>query len=206
MNFFIEMNKFFWSLYRICFRNKRKKRLKEVKEFAKEEIGFLSNSSKSKREKWVGEQWCIGKGILNPIITEGADPPDLLINGTENIEIVEVLAPERKKMDEVKKWSRDAKGLKYSFVINGFTKYNNIKNIKPISEKLILEQIRKKKEKYARNPGVKDFILVVYVNLSFANKFDWAKIKTSIKNEGFPFQQIDLLFSDNSIVRIETVV
>ena len=68
---------------------------------AEDQMRFFSNAGKKDRETWVIDAWCRHTGRTDCSIV-GRERPDFTV-GLEKLEIREVLLPQRRRQDEVKK-------------------------------------------------------------------------------------------------------
>lgn len=173
---------------------------------ANQNIDFFGNPGKQERERIVAEWWCQVSGIDTPVIEIGEDPPDIIINGTVEVEIVEILPLQRKRSRELKKYKKkvlegDSTGLLAEPIAS-----NQIQEILPIAQNLIVQAIKKKVKKYENKyDQSKDWILVAYINVNYAHKFPWESILPSLRDFLPFFKGIEFIYGYENQLYIKKV-
>lgn len=163
----------------------------DVEAHARDQIHFFSNAGKKERETWVIEAWCRLTGKRDCSIVEG-ERPDFTV-GLEKVEISEVLRPEQRRQDTVKKDVAE-------ILAGRFPQPQNAGSLNEAAAKghlWVLNGVSAKIQKY-HSICTDDWILLLYVNLSFWRNIRWELVKSPLMLSSPPFKQIDVLSADGS--------
>ncbi|TGM03565.1 hypothetical protein [Leptospira jelokensis] len=165
-----------------------------------ETIKFFGNPGKKDREKWVIENWALANNIIVKNLNLETESPDAILNSEILIEVVEVLPPDRKRTDELKKWRERVEMGCDENLVNGFRNYSRLEYIKPRAANIIADIIRNKYNLYHENAESNKWILIIYVNLPWTTKLDWdlisQKINNEIKTMILHFKEVYLIWED----------
>lgn len=165
----------------------------ELEDHAREQIRFFSNAGKKDREKWVVEAWCRLTGRTACSIAEG-ERPDFVV-GLEQVEISEILHPEPRRQDAVRK---DAAEI-------AMGRFPQPRDAGSLDEVLaeghlwVLNGVSAKTQKYRSIP-TSNWILLLYVNVSFWKRIRWELVESQLILASPPFRQIEVLGADGNAV------
>jgi hypothetical protein len=159
---------------------------------AENEQRFFSNEGKKSRERWVLERWLAHSGKSHLHFTEG-EAPDFTV-GDESVEIVEVLERGRRRHADVK---TDAVELRAGGLPSPRVAAD-LESVKNRGRDWILQQIDAKAQKYRTSAAT--WTLLLYVNVPWPGKTDWAAIRQELAAHLRPFRRIEALTADGQHV------
>jgi hypothetical protein len=159
----------------------------------RDDIRFFSNGSKDDRERWIFDRWCAQTG-RNAAQGIKGESPDFTLND-EQIEIVEVLEPGRKRHKEFKD---DLTTLHNGASQDGGLVHDGpgLETTKNFAHKWLLDAIRAKHKRYG--PSSASWTLLVYADFTFANRTDWQAVVTDLNRTPPGFARIEILFPDGT--------
>lgn len=165
---------------------------------AREDLAFFSNAHKLTRESWIADRWTLARGLSLRAITPGGDPPDLFLDG-RGVEVVEVVEPGRKRGDHYK--------AKLGAAHSGRTLPRRLTPRRKVIEcghEWVLDGIKRKAEKYDGASSAA-WILLVYVNVPYADCLSWADVTTGLEALRPSFASIEVLFEITAGPRAATI-
>jgi hypothetical protein len=154
-----------------------------------DDVRFFRNPGKEDRERWVFDNWCRLTGRDSTQASKG-EAPDFTL-GSEQIEIVEVMAKGRKRHDETKKALASAKAHPPELVIHDGSE---LKTVRRKADGWLRKTIEAKEAHYG--PSAQDWILLIYVNFDFVAQTDWAAVRSDLSSRTSVFSRMEVLMPD----------
>jgi hypothetical protein len=171
--------------------------LKSLADKAEKTRRFFSNDGKKERERWVVEHWAAALGRSIADLNE-SEAPDFVVDG-EDVEVVEVLPPERRRGDEYK---ADRNALAQGGLPE-WKDWVSFEVVQAEGHKWIADAISAKAQKY-RN-AAKDWTLVVYANYGWWEETDWDAVGKIVQESVETFAGIHVLGAEGeAVVRIKS--
>lgn len=151
-------------------------------------------------ERWVVERWAYRTGRTGTIEQLAKEPPDFKV-GAELIEVVYRLDPDQKLhkeyADQLKAAQARQPEPKRRFV--------SLQRIDINAAEWVLETISKKTATYADHPESIEWILAIYVNLSWPDRIKWQAIKDRLKSNPPPFKSVQAYYDNAHGSQVEVL-
>lgn len=160
-----------------------------------EDVRFFANAGKDEREQWILERWMSLRNVKDRPV-RGGNPPDFIVNGDE-IEIVEVQRPGRRRHDEVRNYAKTAASGVAPEPLMGLA----LADARSHGPTWLLNAVRAKSAHY--DPaGACDWILLVYANFSWSRWVDYALLRARLVADPPIFRRVEVLTADGSAAHV----